>query len=87
MSGLAGTTLPRSEARAALNSFQSALVTGDLQGLLDVLAPDVVFVSDGGGLRPAALRPVVGADKVLRYMAGSLGKADRGGGSAGDTMN
>ncbi|MFD3440687.1 RNA polymerase sigma-70 factor [Streptomyces sp. NPDC058685] len=63
------------EARAALESFQSALVTGDLQGLLDVLAPDVVFVSDGGGLRLAALRPVVGPDKVIRYMAGSVDKA------------
>ncbi|WNO70474.1 MULTISPECIES: RNA polymerase sigma-70 factor [unclassified Streptomyces] len=63
------------EARAALESFRSALVTGDLQGLLDVLAPDVVFVSDGGGLRLAALRPVVGPDKVLRYMAGSVDKA------------
>ncbi|MGI3227003.1 RNA polymerase sigma-70 factor [Streptomyces sp. GTA36] len=63
------------EARAASNSFQRALETGDLQGLLDVLAPDVVFVSDGGGLRLAALRPVVGADKVLRYMAGSVEKA------------
>lgn len=63
------------EARAALDSFQSALVTGDLQGLLDVLAPDVVFVSDGGGFKLAALRPVVGADKVLRYMGGSVDKA------------
>lgn len=50
-------------------------MTGDLQGLLDVLAPDVVFVSDGGGLRLAALRPVVGVDQVLRYMAGSVDKA------------
>ncbi|MGW0942445.1 RNA polymerase sigma-70 factor [Streptomyces sp. NPDC002623] len=64
------------ETRAALESFQSALATGDLQGLLDLLAPDVVFVSDGGGLKLAALRPVVGADKVLRYMAGSVAKAD-----------
>ncbi|MEU6344100.1 RNA polymerase sigma-70 factor [Streptomyces sp. NPDC046977] len=63
------------EARAALASFQSALVTGDLQGLLDVLAPDVVFVSDGGGLRLAAQRPVIGAEQVLRYMAGSVDKA------------
>ncbi|MER6002579.1 hypothetical protein ABT120_28675 [Nonomuraea angiospora] len=52
-----------------------ALATGDLQGLLNVLAPEVVFVSDGGGLKPAALRPVVGADKVLGYMAGSVAKA------------
>ncbi|MEU9382993.1 hypothetical protein AB0D38_19295 [Streptomyces sp. NPDC048279] len=35
----------------------------------------MVFVSDGGGLRLAALRPVVGADKVLRYLAGSVAKA------------
>ncbi|MGH3392159.1 MAG: sigma factor-like helix-turn-helix DNA-binding protein [Actinomadura sp.] len=64
------------EAQVALNSFQRVLVTGDLQGLLDVLAPDVVFVSDGGGLKQAALRPVVGADKVLRYIAGSVDKVD-----------
>jgi RNA polymerase sigma-70 factor (TIGR02957 family) len=63
------------EARVTLSAFQRALETGDVQGLLDTLAPDVVFVSDGGGLRLAALRPVVGADKVLRYMAGSLDKA------------
>ncbi|RAY11289.1 RNA polymerase subunit sigma-24 [Actinomadura craniellae] len=63
------------ETRAVLDSFQRALVTGDLQGLLDVLAPDVVFVSDGGGLRQAALRPVAGVDKVLAYMAGSVAKA------------
>ncbi|GAA4555296.1 RNA polymerase sigma-70 factor [Planotetraspora kaengkrachanensis] len=63
------------EGWAALNSFQRALVTGDLQGLLNVLAPDVVFVSDGGGLKQAALRPVVGAGKVLSYMAGSVAKA------------
>ncbi|QER87945.1 RNA polymerase sigma-70 factor [Streptomyces tendae] len=69
------TTASAEETRAALASFRSALETGDLRGLLDVLAPDVVFVSDGGGLRLAALRPVVGAGKVLRYMAGSLGKA------------
>ncbi|MGF0171296.1 RNA polymerase sigma-70 factor [Streptomyces sp. Marseille-Q5077] len=63
------------EAREASKSFQRALATGDLQGLLDVLAPDVVFVSDGGGLKLAALQPVVGADKALRYMAGSINKA------------
>ncbi|MFE7274709.1 RNA polymerase sigma-70 factor [Streptomyces sp. NPDC057623] len=63
------------ESRATLNAFQRALETGDLQGLLDVLAPDVVFVSDGGGFKLAAVRPVVGADKVLRYMAGSVDKA------------
>jgi RNA polymerase sigma-70 factor (ECF subfamily) len=56
-------------------SFQRALQTGDLQGLLDVLAPDVVLVADGGGLKTAALRPITGADKVVRFLFGALGKA------------
>jgi RNA polymerase sigma-70 factor (TIGR02957 family) len=63
-----------SETRAALESFQRALRTGDLQGLLDVLAPDVVLVADGGGVRQAAVRPVTGAGRVARFMAGGLGK-------------
>ena len=52
-----------SETRAALESFQRALETGDLQGLLDVLAPEVVLVSDGGGVKQAALRPIIGAEQ------------------------
>jgi RNA polymerase sigma-70 factor (TIGR02957 family) len=62
------------QTRVALASFQRALATGDLQGLLDVLAPDVVLVSDGGGLRQAALRPILGADKVVRFLAGTMAK-------------
>ncbi|HEX6685682.1 MAG TPA: sigma factor-like helix-turn-helix DNA-binding protein [Candidatus Limnocylindrales bacterium] len=62
------------ETRAALASLQRALETGDLQGLLDVLAPDVVLVADGGGVKQAALRPVIGAEKVVRMVVGGLGK-------------
>ncbi|EHK85623.1 RNA polymerase sigma-70 factor [Saccharomonospora azurea] len=65
-----------SETRAALEAFQRAVDTGDPQGLLDVLAPDVVLVSDGGGVRQAALRPITGADKVTRYLVGVTGKAE-----------
>jgi RNA polymerase sigma-70 factor (ECF subfamily) len=68
------TAVPPGQTRAALESFQRALETGDLQGLLDVLAPEVVLVSDGGGLKQAALRPIIGADKVVRFMVGSLAK-------------
>ncbi|WP_460067501.1 RNA polymerase sigma-70 factor [Streptomyces sp. YKOK-I1] len=57
--------------RAALESFQHALTTGDLQGFLDVLAPEVVMLSDGGGLRQAAPRPISGADKVARFILGT----------------
>ncbi|MET7466805.1 RNA polymerase sigma-70 factor [Nonomuraea sp. NPDC005501] len=61
------------QAQAALASFQHAVETGDLQGVLDVLAPDVVLISDGGGVRSAALRPVTGLAKVVRLLLASLG--------------
>ncbi|RSS56497.1 RNA polymerase sigma-70 factor [Streptomyces sp. WAC01280] len=68
-----------SETRAALESFRRAFETGDVQGLLDVLAPEVVYMGDGGGVKHAALRPVLGADKVSRLMAGFVGRADGAG--------
>lgn len=64
----------QSQTRAALESFLRALDGGDLQGLLDVLAPEVVYMGDGGGVKHAALRPIVGADKVARLLVGGLGK-------------
>jgi RNA polymerase sigma-70 factor (ECF subfamily) len=38
-----------------------------------VLAPEVVLVGDGGGVKQAALRPITGAEKVVRFVGG-LGK-------------
>jgi RNA polymerase sigma-70 factor (TIGR02957 family) len=64
------------QTRAALASFQRALQTRDLQGLLDVLAPEVVLVADGGGVKQAVLRPIIGADKVARLTVGGLGKVE-----------
>jgi RNA polymerase sigma-70 factor (ECF subfamily) len=61
-------------ARGALEAFQRAVETGDLQGLLDVLAPDVVFLGDGGGVKQAVLRPVVGVEKVARLLAAGVGR-------------
>ncbi|MEU6034506.1 RNA polymerase sigma-70 factor [Actinomadura sp. NPDC047616] len=64
------------ETRAVLESFQHAVHTGDLQRLLDLLAPEVVLMTDGGGVKQAARRPIVGADKVGRYIIGGTGKAE-----------
>ncbi|WP_280236091.1 RNA polymerase sigma-70 factor [Nocardia cyriacigeorgica] len=69
-------TVTARQTRAALDAFQRALETRDLQGLLDVLAPDVVAISDGGGIKKASPRPVVGADKVARFMVGGLTRHD-----------
>ena len=64
---------PRAEATTGerdrvLKAFMAAASTGDIQGLLDVLAPDVVLVTDGGGVKKAALRPILGCDKVVRFL-------------------
>jgi RNA polymerase sigma-70 factor (ECF subfamily) len=59
------------QCRQVLEQFMRAASTGDVQALMDVLSPDVVLVSDGGGLRKAALRPILGADKVARFLTGA----------------
>ncbi|MEV4129585.1 RNA polymerase sigma-70 factor [Nocardia sp. NPDC049707] len=64
------------QAEATVAAFRRALETRDLQGLLDVLAPDVVATSDGGGIKQATPRPVIGADKVARFIVGGLTKND-----------
>jgi RNA polymerase sigma-70 factor (ECF subfamily) len=60
------------ETRGALEAFQRAIETGDLQRLVDMLAPDVVLLGDGGGVVQAVVRPIVGAGRVARLLAGGL---------------
>ncbi|WP_433624803.1 RNA polymerase sigma-70 factor [Nocardia sp. CA-120079] len=67
-------TVSARQTEVALTAFQQALETRDLQGLIDVLASDVVAISDGGGIKQATPRPVVGADKVARFIVGGLTK-------------
>jgi RNA polymerase sigma-70 factor (ECF subfamily) len=50
--------------------FLVAAATGDVEGLLEILAPDVVWTADGGGKKSATRRPVYGADKVARLAVG-----------------
>jgi RNA polymerase sigma-70 factor (TIGR02957 family) len=57
------------ETRHALEAFQRAIETGDLQNLLDQLAPDVVLLGDGGGVKQTVVRPIVGAGRVARLLA------------------
>ncbi|MFG1815801.1 RNA polymerase sigma-70 factor [Kribbella sp. NPDC049174] len=60
------------ESRGAVEAFQRAIETGDLQSLLNLLAPDVVLLGDGGGVRQVVPHPVVGADKVARLLSAGL---------------
>jgi RNA polymerase sigma-70 factor (ECF subfamily) len=62
--------------REITERFMAAAAGGDITALMEVLSPDVVLVTDGGGIRQAALRPIHGSDKVLRWLGGTLGKPE-----------
>lgn len=59
----------RSEQQAVMDRFLLALRTGRLQELMEVMAPDVVMIADGGGLAAAALAPLHGAELVATVLA------------------
>jgi RNA polymerase sigma-70 factor, ECF subfamily len=63
------------EAERLTTAFLSACATGDMGGLLDILAPDAVLYSDGGGKVSAALAPIRGADRIARLFLGVFKKA------------
>jgi RNA polymerase sigma-70 factor (TIGR02957 family) len=56
--------------REVTERFLAAAAGGDIEGLVTVLAPSVTLLSDGGGKTKAALRPITGAAKVARFIAG-----------------
>jgi RNA polymerase sigma-70 factor (ECF subfamily) len=66
------------ERRRVVAAFDVAVTSGDLTGLIHVLDPDVVLVSDGGGVVSAARRPVEGADRVGRFLLGVMSKERSG---------
>jgi RNA polymerase sigma-70 factor (ECF subfamily) len=60
----------RREQQRVVEHFLAAVSTGDLQGLMDVLAPDAVLIADGGGVVQAVREPVVGAKKISNLFRG-----------------
>jgi RNA polymerase sigma-70 factor (TIGR02957 family) len=59
----------RSEQQIVLDRFLAALRTGQVQELMEVMAPDVVLIADGGGVAAAVRVPIRGADRVARLLA------------------
>ncbi|MFS3128388.1 RNA polymerase sigma-70 factor [Nocardioides sp. Bht2] len=64
------TTVSRSEHEEVARRFSRAIESGEIEQLIQALAPDVVLYSDGGGKVKAALRPIHGQDKVWRFLLG-----------------
>jgi RNA polymerase sigma-70 factor (TIGR02957 family) len=59
----------RVQQQAVVEKFMAAVSTGDVRGLVEVLAPDVVVITDGGGLVAASRKPIVGAQRVAAFLA------------------
>lgn len=60
----------RDEHARIVAAFAAAWQAGDVDGLLEVLDPEVVFTSDGGGVVTAARKPIEGSERVLRALLG-----------------
>jgi RNA polymerase sigma-70 factor (ECF subfamily) len=56
------------EQHAVVEKFLAAISTGDVQGLMELLAPDVVAIADGGGVVPALRKPIAGAGKLAALL-------------------
>lgn len=61
---------PIDEQHRVLERFVAAMATGDVRAVVELLHPDAVVVGDSGGAERTARRPVVGADKVARFLLG-----------------
>jgi RNA polymerase sigma-70 factor (ECF subfamily) len=59
----------RTEHQQIVNQFLAVMTSGDVQGLMDVLAPDVVLIADGGGLAPAFRHPIEGVEQVAAVLS------------------
>jgi RNA polymerase sigma-70 factor, ECF subfamily len=64
----------RAEQEQVTMQFIQACMTGDLKLLMTTLAGESILISDGGGKASAATRPVVGADRIARFVLGLLKK-------------
>jgi RNA polymerase sigma-70 factor, ECF subfamily len=64
---------PDSHARL-MAAFCEAAASGDISRLAGLLRDDALIITDGGGRKSAALNPIKGADKIIRFLVGIAGK-------------
>ncbi|MGA7805173.1 MAG: RNA polymerase sigma factor SigJ, partial [Bradyrhizobium sp.] len=57
-----------------LQAFSEAVASGDISRLASLLRDDAIAITDGGGRKPAALNPIIGADKIARLFIGLAAK-------------
>lgn len=67
-------TASRRESEEIVRRFRHASVTGDMEALMGLLHPNATLVADGGGKAAAATRPVLGAERIAKFVLGYAGK-------------
>lgn len=61
-----------------VETFLAAVQSGDSAMVTNLLMDDAMWIGDGGGVKPATARPVLGADKVARGITMLMAKAQTG---------
>jgi RNA polymerase sigma-70 factor (ECF subfamily) len=67
-------TASRRESEEIVRRFRHACMTGNVEELMDVLHADATLIADGGGKAASATRPVLGADRIAKFLLGYAGK-------------
>ena len=68
----------RTKKREATERFFAATMGGDINALMELLAPDVTLWTDGGGKVRQAMRPIIGVANVVRWIAGASSRPYEG---------
>ena len=68
----------RTKRRELTERFFAASIGGDINELMELLAPDVTLWTDGGGKVRQAMRPIIGVDNVVRWLAGAASRPYEG---------
>ncbi|WNR45045.1 RNA polymerase sigma-70 factor [Paenibacillus roseipurpureus] len=68
----------REQTAAVVEQFVQALASGNIAGLLAIVKSDAILYSDGGGKVNAAINPIVGAQRIVMFLAGLRAKAPEG---------
>src|SRR5262249_9094654 len=63
------------ESEEVVRRFRHACATGNVEELLGVLHAEATLIADGGGKAASATRPLLGADRVAKFLLGYGGKA------------
>ena len=70
--------VPLDDQAKILEKFVTALLSGDIQAVTEVLHPDVVLIGDSNGKGRTARQLIVGPDKLARFFLGLMGKYEPG---------